>query len=64
MVAAMGAGLLGGAVGLALGIDLLAVGAIAGLLAALGDIGAHVIRRDEQFRAALGQVRAVLSGGS
>jgi uncharacterized protein YcfJ len=57
-VAAVVGGLLGGAVGAGLGFGTLGVVALAGLLAGVGDVVAHIIRRDEQFREAVSGVRS------
>jgi len=56
-LAAIVAGLSGGLLGVALGLDLLAVAVLAGVLGGLADLGAHVVRGDDQFRTALAQVR-------
>lgn len=57
VAAAVAAGLVGGAVGVAFGLSLTGVALLAGVLGGLGDIGFHLVRRDEQFRAALARVR-------
>lgn len=56
-VAAVAGGLVGGAAGVAVGLDVLGVAVLAGLLGGLGDVGAHLLRGDAQFRAAVAQVR-------
>jgi hypothetical protein len=50
-------GLVGGGVGLAAGLDAVAVAALAGLLALGGEVGAHVVRGDEQWREAIAALR-------
>ncbi len=57
VAAAVGGGLLGGAVGVAFGLGITGVALLAGILGGLGDVGFHLIRRDDQFRAALARVR-------
>jgi hypothetical protein len=57
-VAAVLGGLGGGIAGLALGIDALSVVVLAGLLGGCLDLGAHLLRQDEQFRTAVSQVRS------
>jgi hypothetical protein len=57
VAAAVAAGLLGGAAGVAFGLGLTGVALLAGVLGGLGDIGFHLVRRDDQFREALGRVR-------
>jgi hypothetical protein len=57
-VAAVAGGLLGGAAGVALGLDVPGVALLAGLLGGLADLAAHVVRGDEQFRAAVERVRS------
>ena len=55
--AAVAGGVGGGLAGVALGLDPPSVVALAGALGGLGDIGAHVVRRDPQFVAALREAR-------
>jgi uncharacterized protein YcfJ len=62
-VAAVAGGLLGGAAGAALGLDVVGVAVLAGLLGGLTDLGVHVVRRDAQFRAAIEQVRRRTASG-
>lgn len=50
------AGLLGGAVGVVPGWGPIGVALAAGVLAVIGDLGAHAVRGDEQFRKALEQL--------
>ena len=50
------AGLAGGLVGIALGLETAGVVAVAAALALAGDLGAHLLRGDDQFRAAVRQV--------
>ena len=50
------AGLAGGLVGIALGLEPAGVVAVAAALALAGDLGAHLLRGDDQFRAAVRQV--------
>lgn len=50
-------GVIGGVLGLLLGFGLGSVVAVACLLAVVGDIGAHAVRRDAQFREAIAQLR-------
>ena len=50
------AGLVGGLAGLALGLETAGVVAVAAALAFAGDLGAHLLRGDDQFRAAVRQV--------
>jgi len=57
VVAAVGAGLVGGAAGVAFGLSITGVALLAGVLGGLGDVGFHLVRRDEQFRSALARVR-------
>jgi hypothetical protein len=56
-VAALAGGFLGGAVGVSLGFGVIGVAALGGVLGGAGDVAAHLIRRDEQFREAVSQVR-------
>jgi hypothetical protein len=63
-VAAVAGGLLGGPPRVALGLDAVGVAVLAGLLGGLTDLGAHVVRGDAQFRAALAQVRERAGGGT
>lgn len=63
-VAAVLGGLLGGVLALALGLDLLPALVLAGVLGGLADLFAHVVRGDDQFRAALAEIRQVLGGRS
>jgi len=53
----MAGGLLGGIAGIALGLDTVGVAVLAGVLGGGGDLGAHLLRRDEQFEAALAALR-------
>jgi hypothetical protein len=57
VAAAVVGGLLGTALALAAGLDLVAGVILAGLLGGLADLAAHVVRGDDQFRAALAQLR-------
>ena len=57
-VAAVVGGLLGGAVGAGLGFGIVGVVALAGVLGGAGDVVAHIIRCDEQFREAVSDVRS------
>jgi hypothetical protein len=54
------AGIVGGGVGLLFEAGLWSVITATGLLAAVGDIGVHLLRGDEQFRAAVRQARREL----
>ncbi|MFP4174662.1 MAG: hypothetical protein ACLFSW_02645 [Halobacteriales archaeon] len=56
-VAAVAGGLIGGAVGATLGFGIVGVAVLAGVLGGAGDVAAHLIRRDEQFREAVSRVR-------
>ncbi|WP_136716881.1 hypothetical protein [Halorientalis salina] len=62
LLVATGGGIAGGFSGLALGLGPAGTALLAGALAGLGDVSAHLVRGDEQFRAALGHVRQVLGG--
>ena len=57
LIASVVGGLIGGAAGITLGFGIVGVAVLAGTLAGLGDLGVHVVRKDEQFREAVGQVR-------
>lgn len=57
VAAALTGGVVGGVGGLALGLDPTGVVVLAGVLGGLGDLGAHVVRRDPQFVAALREAR-------
>ena len=50
------AGLAGGLAGVALGLETAGVVAVAAALAFAGDVGTHLLRGDDQFRAAVRQV--------
>lgn len=50
------AGTLGGLLGVALDLTPATVVAVAALLAVAGDIGGHLVRRDDQFVAAVRQL--------
>ena len=50
------AGLAGGLAGLALGLETVGVVAVATVLALTVDVGAHLLRGDDQYRAAVRQV--------
>jgi hypothetical protein len=50
------AGLAGGLAGIALGLETAGVVAVAAALALAGDLGAHLLRGDDQFRAAVRRV--------
>lgn len=50
-------GLAGGGLGLAAGLDAVAVAALAGTLALGGEVGAHVVRGDQQWRDAVATLR-------
>jgi LytS/YehU family sensor histidine kinase len=54
------AGLAGGLAGVSLGLETAGVVAVAAVLALTGDVGAHLLRGDDQFQAA---VRQVTRGG-
>ena len=56
-VAAVLGGLLGGTLALAFGLSLPTTLLLAGLLGGCGDLLAHVVRGDPQFRAAVTRVR-------
>jgi len=56
-VAAVLGGLLGAVVGVSLGFGVVGVAVLAGVLGGAGDVAAHLVRRDEQFREAVAQVR-------
>ena len=56
-VVALGSGGFAGGVGLALGVEPLAVIALAATLAVCGEVTAHVLRGDDQWRAAVARVR-------
>ena len=57
MIASVVGGILGGAVGITLGFGIVGVAVLAGVLGGLGDFGAHVVRKDEQYCEAIAQVR-------
>ena len=57
VAAAVVGGLLGTALALAAGLDLATGVVLAGLLGGLADLAVHVLRGDEQFRAAIAQLR-------
>ncbi|RXK50456.1 hypothetical protein [Halorientalis pallida] len=57
VAAAVVGGLLGTALALATGLDLAAGVVLAGMLGGLADLVAHAVRGDDQFRAALAQLR-------
>lgn len=57
IVAALLAGLGGGALGLWLGGSAVSVVVFAGLLGGCADVGAHLLRGDEQFENAVAQLR-------
>lgn len=57
VVAAVGGGLIGGLVALLFGLAFIETLVLAGLLGGLGDLGAHLLRRDPQFEAAVARVR-------
>jgi len=57
LVVSLASGLLAGGVGLSLGFDPVAVAALAGAFAVAGELAAHVVRGDEQWRAAVAAVR-------
>jgi hypothetical protein len=57
VAAAVVGGLLGTVIALAVGFDLAAGVVLAGLLGGLADLAAHVVRGDDQFRAAIAQLR-------
>ena len=56
-VVGVAAGTVGGVLGIVFGIDLWGVVAVACLLAIAGDLGAHAVRGDDPFQAALRAVR-------
>lgn len=57
VVAAVVGGIVGGALGAALGFGTIGVVLLAGALGGLGDLGAHMLRKDEQYCEAVEQVR-------
>jgi len=57
LLAATGGGIAGGVTGLALGLEPVSTAVLAAVLAGLGDVSAHVVRGDDQFRAAVARVR-------
>ncbi|MFC7176075.1 hypothetical protein [Halosegnis marinus] len=57
LVVMLVAGLLAGGAGLAAGLGPVAVALLAGALALVGEVGAHVVRGDPQWRAAVASLR-------
>lgn len=57
VAAAVAGGVVGGTTGVALGLDPTGVVVLAGLLGGGSDLGAHLVRRDPQFVAAVEAVR-------
>lgn len=57
VAAAIVGGVVGTALALAAGLDLAASVVLAGLLGGIADLTAHVVRGDDQFRAAIAQLR-------
>lgn len=57
LIVMLASGVLAGGLGLSLGFGPLAVAALAGTFALVGELGAHVVRSDEQWRAAVASVR-------
>ena len=57
VAAAVVGGLLGTALALAAGLDLAAGVVLAGLLGGFADLTAHIVRGDDQFRAAVARLR-------
>jgi len=56
VVAAVVGGLVGGLVGVSLGFGVAGVAVLAGALGGVGDIAAHALVRDEQFREAVARL--------
>jgi hypothetical protein len=57
VIASVVGGILGGVLGVTLGFGIVGVAVLAGILGGLGDVGVHVVRKDEQFREAVAQIR-------
>ncbi|WP_299266676.1 hypothetical protein [Halorientalis sp.] len=57
VAAAVVGGLLGTALALAAGLNLAAGVVLAGLLGGFADLAAHIVRGDDQFRAAVARLR-------
>jgi hypothetical protein len=57
LVVSLLSGLAGGGVGLAAGLDAGGVAVLAGTLALVGEVGAHVVRGDQQWRDAVAALR-------
>lgn len=57
VIASVVGGLIGGLAGVTLGFGSVGVALLAGILGGLGDLVAHFIRKDEQFREAVAEVR-------
>ena len=57
VIASVVGGLIGGVLGVTLGFGVVGVAVLAGTLGGLGDVGVHVIRKDEQYCDAVAQVR-------
>lgn len=57
VVAAITGGLGGGILGLWAGVAPLSAVVLAGVLGGCADLGAHLLRRDEQFQAAVASLR-------
>ena len=56
-ITAVVGGIVGGVLGVTLGFGVVGVAVLAGLLGGLGDVGVHVVRKDEQFRKAVARFR-------
>ncbi len=54
---AVGGGLIGGLVGSSLSFGVVGVAVLAGFAGGVGDVAAHLVRRDEQFLEAVAQLR-------
>jgi hypothetical protein len=57
LVVSLASGLLAGGFGLSVGFGPLAVAALAGAFAVAGELAAHAVRGDEQWRAAVASIR-------
>lgn len=57
VVASVVGGLIGGGLGVTLGFGVVGVALLAGILGGVGDLGVHVVRKDEQYCDAVEQVQ-------